>query len=224
VKELKMQLRQALESFIETSSPGTPKEEARVEEAGRLLTELIQLEGRTRRVEEAARRLFEQDQLWELANARRFGLWGLRGPADASARETTPFSNGDPSLGGVTLHEAARRVLEEEGRPMHVQELGARIKARGWRHPRSRAARSDQINFQLAARLPRHPETFQRVAPNTFALAAWGDSAPVRQRPKPRLPLFSSPHRAPDGRPWSEWIGDHPEAPFEDEEASWHSS
>jgi hypothetical protein len=72
-------------------------------------------------------------------------------------------------LAGFTLDEAARRVLREEGRPMHARELGARIKARGWRHPRSRAARPDQIIFQLAARLPRQPN-FERVAPNTFAL------------------------------------------------------
>ncbi len=213
-----MQLKEALESFIETASPKNPQEEARVEEAGRLLTELIRLEGR-------ARRLFGQDPLWELGFGRAYGLWQdahVR-PA-APTRGGAPFLGGDIRLTGLALHEAARRVLQEEGRPMHVQELGERIKARGWRHPRSRAARPDQINFQLAARLPRHPEAFRRVAPNTFALTAWDEEAPVRERPRPRLPLFGSSDRAPDGRPWSEWIGDHPEAPFDDEDNAWRSS
>src|SRR5213594_2914211 len=42
------------------------------------------------------------------------------------------------SLRGLTLHDAARRVLEEAGAPLHARELGTRIKAGGWSHPRSR--------------------------------------------------------------------------------------
>lgn len=100
------------------------------------------------------------------------------------AREGVPAYGG--SSAGLTLHEAARRVLAAAGCPMHVRDLGARIKAAGWRHPRSPRARADQIEFQLAARLPRHPEVFRRVAPNTFGLAEWGDAASPRD-PRPRL-------------------------------------
>lgn len=118
----------------------------------------------------------------------------------------------------LTLHEAARRVLEEEGRPMHARELGSKIKARGWRHPRSPSPRPDQIVFQLAARLPKHGDVFRRVAPNTFALAAW-ERGEGRERPKPRLGLFRS-----GGRVTGASIGEHPEAPVVAEEAAWRSS
>jgi hypothetical protein len=119
--------------------------------------------------------------------------------------------DGAKDFATLTLHEAARRVLEEEGRPLHARELGARIKARGWRHPRSQSPRPDQIVFQLAARLPKHPDVFRRVAPNTFALASW-DESPPRPARKPRLGIFRGP-----GLPISEEIGERPEAPFEDE-------
>ncbi len=126
-------------------------------------------------------------------------------------------STAGATLAGLPLHEAARRVLEKYGWPMHAKELALRIKAEGWRHPRTRNAKQDQIVFQLAARLPRYPNIFRRVAPNTFALTKWGDSPPRSERPRPRAPLFSGP-----GGNLSEWIGEHPEAPFEDTE--WHSS
>jgi hypothetical protein len=95
-------------------------------------------------------------------------------------------------LTGLTLHEAAQRVLEDAGWPMHVRELGTLIKIRGWRHPRSTNAAPDQIQFQLAARLPRHPDVFKKFAPNTFGLAKWGDSPPRAERPKPRLDLLGT--------------------------------
>jgi len=110
--------------------------------------------------------------------------------------EVAPDRPGEGSdrymLTGFPLHEAARRVLEDAGWTMHVHELGTRIKSRGWRHPRSTNARPDQIEFQLAARLPRHPDVFTRVAPNTFGLAKWGDSPPRAERPKPRLGIAAS--------------------------------
>jgi hypothetical protein len=98
-------------------------------------------------------------------------------------------------LAGLPLRKAARRVLEEAGVPLHARELGARIKARGWRHPRSPNAPEGRIMFQLAALLPRHPDLFRRVGPNTFALAEWEDG-PIRKRPAPRLGLFRGPGRA----------------------------
>lgn len=98
-------------------------------------------------------------------------------------------AGGAQGLEGLTLHEAARRVLEEAGTPLHARELGARIKAGGWKHPRTSNARPEQIVFQLAARLPRHPHMFRRVGPNTFGLAEWG---PRRaRRSAPRLGTFS---------------------------------
>jgi len=115
--------------------------------------------------------------------------------------ETSASRAGD--LSGLTLHEAARRVLEEAGTPLHARELGARIKAGGWRHPRSANARNEQIVFQLAARLPRYPNIFRRVAPNTFGLAEWGSRSKQRS---PRVGLFRGP-----GRPIGRSIGDSEE-------------
>jgi hypothetical protein len=105
----------------------------------------------------------------------------------AGVKEEAPSYGGD--LEGLPLHEAARRVLLESGLPLHAREIGARMKARGWRHPRSPRARPEQIVYQLAARLPRLPDTFRRVAPNTFALV----DAPQPKRPRPRTGLFSGP-------------------------------
>jgi len=94
------------------------------------------------------------------------------------------------SLAGLTLHDAAERVLTQAGVPLHVRELGKRIKEGGWVHPRSSDPRPDQILYQLAARLPRHPDRFVRVAPNTFALTAWRREA--KRGARPQLGLFRS--------------------------------
>jgi hypothetical protein len=101
--------------------------------------------------------------------------------------------------------------------PLHARELGARMKARGWRHPRSTVARPEQVMHQLAARLPRHPKVFRRVAPQTFALARWGETDPSARR-RPRTGLFLGP-----GTTIARATEDADE-PLSDREASWRSS
>jgi hypothetical protein len=123
----------------------------------------------------------------------------------------------ESSLAGKTLHDAAAAVLEEAGRPLHAKELGSRILARGWTHPRSESPRPDQIVYQLAARLPRHSRRFRRVAPNTFALAKWGDTVAAKAPQKPRVALFKGP-----GGKTGRLIGDSDEQPAGD--AAWRSS
>ncbi len=135
------------------------------------------------------------------------------GAAGEPGTPTRPRASGLP-LEGLTLHEAARRVLQTHGWPMHVRELGLRIKAGGWRHPRSTNAGPDQIQYQLAARLPRHPETFKKFGPNTFGLAEWGDSPPKPSRPKPRLGIVSSGE--PYTGPSAQWLSEHPEEWYDD--------
>lgn len=112
------------------------------------------------------------------------------------------------SLDALTLHDAAEVVLERAGSPLHVRDLGKRIKAGGWKHKRSKDPRPDQIQYQLAARLPRHAETFVRVAPNTFGLVRWGKHR--KRRPRPRLATFEGP-----GRPIGREIGENPDVIFE---------
>ena len=71
-----------------------------------------------------------------------------------------------------TLEEVAATVLKGAGEPLHARELGKRIRASGWTHPRSVNPSPDQIYFQLAARLPNHPDRFRKVAPATWALVS----------------------------------------------------
>ena len=120
-------------------------------------------------------------------------------------------------LAGKTLHDAAAAVLEEAGKPLHAKELGTRIKALGWTHPRGDPSRPDQIVYQLAARLPRHPQRFRRVAPNTFALAKWENDIAPQPAHKPRLALFKGP-----GGTTGRSIGESGDQPARD--AAWRSS
>jgi HB1, ASXL, restriction endonuclease HTH domain len=130
-----------------------------------------------------------------------------------------PEGGSDPSdLRGLSLHAAAERVLADAGLPLHVRELGARIKAGGWRHPRSTTANPQQILFQLAARLPRYPKTFRRVAPNTFALTRWETEGSSAKRRPPKTGLFLGPGSA-IGRA----IGESKE-PISGEGSTWRSS
>lgn len=117
------------------------------------------------------------------------------------------------SVAALPLHEAAERVLQDGGWPMHVRDLGARIKARGWRHPRATKADPHQIEFQLAARLPRHPETFKKFGPNTFGLASWGDDPPRPQRPALGFPVFN----AEDQHPGASELHEHDAEIYEDQ-------
>lgn len=132
-------------------------------------------------------------------------------------RGAEPSRPGSPTLAGLTLHEAARRVLERDGWPMHVRDLGVRIKAAGWRHPRSTRARPDQIEFQLAARLAKHPEIFRKFAPNTFGLTVWGDAPPKKGRPRPHVGLF----RSPAGSPPASRIDEELDRYFDEEPNRW---
>lgn len=115
-----------------------------------------------------------------------------------------PVTDSNEPLKGLTLHRAAEEVLRAAKLPLHVRELGKRIKAGGWTHPRSRNPRPDQIHFQLAARLPRHSDVFVRVAPNTFALKEWKESA--KEQPRPRVGLFGGA-----SKPTAREIGDRPD-------------
>jgi hypothetical protein len=132
----------------------------------------------------------------------------IRGEADPAGGGEASRSPGD--LSGLTLDEAARRVLRDRQRPMHARDLGEEIKARGWRHPRSRVARPDQIVYQLAARLGKNPG-FVRTAPNTFALRGHGDVEPPTP-PQPRVGIIDTPHQEPSAR----WLSEHPEEWYDD--------
>ena len=201
---------------VEPPEPGSPDTlAAGLGELKRRLGEIMSRPKATvRDAEEAAE---AAKALAELMRGEERALRVLRGspPLDRTGAPTKPRRSGLP-LEGLSLHEAARRVLETAGWPMHVRDLGVRIKSGGWRHPRSTNARPDQIQYQLAARLPRHPETFKKFAPNTFGLTMWGDSPPRSERPKPRLGIFAS-----DG-PFEHLEGDElMEAYFKDESNRW---
>jgi hypothetical protein len=160
--------------------------------------------------EDAERAALAAEALAELMRAAEKARRALAKEPDSTV--TRPGS----SLAGKTLHDAAAAVLEEAGKPLHAKELGSRIKARGWTHPRGDPSRPDQIVYQLAARLPRHSHRFRRVAPNTFGLAKWAaDAAPPPK--KPRIALF----KGPGGRTGHQ-IGESDEQAAAD--ATWRSS
>jgi hypothetical protein len=122
------------------------------------------------------------------------------------------------SLAGLALHEAAERALAEAGVPLHAKELGKRMKARGWRHPRAKHAPPDRIEHQLAARLPQYPQ-FRKVAPQTFGLASWGDSYPgASPLAAPPTALFAGSGGAVGARAGTA------DDPFTTEDAAWRSS
>jgi len=162
-------------------------------------------------VAEAARLLRDLMRLDEQA-----GALLARAEGGTPVRERAlPYRSG--GFEGLPLHEAARRALEAAGEPLHVRDLGARIKAGGWRHPRATRPNPDQIEFQLAARLPRHPHTFRRVAPNTFGLVERDDTAP-RARATPRFARVRG-----RGPTLARTIGEEPDL-IHGEEPRWRSS
>ena len=118
-------------------------------------------------------------------------------------------------LQGLRLHDAALTVLRDAGQPLHAREISAQMRAGGWSHPRTRRAPPEQLVHQLAARLPRHSNLFRRVAPNTFALVEWSDGHQRAVREQPSALFRGAPGDL------ARWIGDHPEAPFEE---TWPSS
>jgi HB1, ASXL, restriction endonuclease HTH domain len=121
------------------------------------------------------------------------------------------------SLAGRTLDDAAEIVLRRVGHPLHGRELGATIKAAGWRHPRSSVARPDQIIYQLAARLPKD-ERFERVAPNTFGLREWSTGDRTGRGGPPRLRTFKGP-----AGPFAVSTTEHDPEIHESERSTWGS-
>jgi HB1, ASXL, restriction endonuclease HTH domain len=198
-----MEIRHEVEQMIRAAASGrieSADEAERLSEAASLLA--------------AYRRLDERGEVL-LRKAGAAALNHYAAQLGVSESTTEVASN----LGRLSLHEAARRVLEEAGTPLHVRELGARIKAGGWTHPRSKDPRGDLILFQLAARLPRYPDTFERVAPNTFGLTKWSDPlAGGRKVREPRTAMFQGP-----GRPVGRETGESEDA-VATEDARWRSS
>lgn len=184
-------LRQALEEVIAEPVHDLAGAD-RVAEAAALRRELLHLDAR-------ARALLERPVAGAAAQRA-----AQRAP-EYGTRVAGPFA-------GMTLHGAARIALERAGIPLHVRDLGARLKAGGWRHPRSVNARPDQIEYQLAARLPRHPEGFIRTAPNTFGLVG-RDQPRIGPKPRPQLPVFDGPDQA-DGASFARWMSEHPDEAF----------
>ncbi|MGI8708537.1 MAG: HTH domain-containing protein [Actinomycetota bacterium] len=144
-----------------------------------------------------------------LADYLRAGASALRAMGVEPPLDPAPEAG---QLARLTLDRAAEKVLAQAGVPLHVRELGRRIRDGGWGHPRKPQAGPDRIIYQLAARLPRHPDRFQRVAPNTFALTNW-DLNEGPDRPRPRLATFRSTGKV-TGRTiderWEEAAGGEP--------------
>lgn len=190
----------------------------RVEE---LVAEAVGDPDRAEAVAEAAAILRDHHRLAARARA----VLGETGPALAAerapaygARKPYPY---DPAL--ITpkrsLHEIVRILLEAVQMPMHVRDIAGHVRGSGWTSPRGGADAPGKLEAQLSARLMKHPDIFERVAPNTFGLVGWPPyEAPMRR--KPRFPLWDCPPEERGTESWAEWIGDHPEAPIIDPDNS----
>jgi len=195
------------------SRPDAPDLDMSIRELRRSLEEILARPKVTRRDAEEA--VEAAQAIADLMRAEERALRLIAARADGASRPERP----PEILDGLTLHEAARAVLARAGWPMHVGELAVGVKARGWRNPRGRNADAKQLAQQLAARLPRYPETFRRVAPNTFALTEWGDNPPRKERPKPLIGIFAS-----DGSLPARDSEEELEHYFDDERNQWRSS
>lgn len=193
--------------------PGNePQLDLSVRELRRRLEEILARPKATRRDAEEA--VEAAQAIADLMDAEERALRLVSGRADLSS----PAERPPEILTGLTLHEAARAVLAQAGWPMHVRDLAVRVKTGLWHNPRGKDANAKQLALQLAARLPRHPEIFRRVAPNTFALAGWGDNPPRKERPKPLIGIFAS-----DGTHAARDIDEELETILEDERNQWRS-
>lgn len=75
----------------------------------------------------------------------------------------------------MTAKSAAKRILEETGKPLHYQKITDKILEQGYWKTEGQTPEAT-INAQLALDIKLHGTTspFQRTAPGTFALRPWG--------------------------------------------------
>lgn len=186
---------------------GDPARAGAVAEAAAILRDHHRLVAR-------ARAVLGEDDAPERAGAGVLARVGEHAPAYDAGQ---PYRY-DPAL--IThqrsLHEMVRVLLEAMERPMHVRAIAAHIRGSGWRSPRGGADTPGKLEAQIASRLVKHPDLFERVAPNTFGLAGWPRYEP---RAKALFPVFDGLGQR-EGISYAEWIGDHPEAPFIDPDNS----
>lgn len=160
-----------------------------LEEFRRRIEEIMSRSKLTARDAEQAREAAEllRDLLFFEERAERF-IAAAEPPPDAN-------SAGPDGLAGLTLADAAERILLHENAPLHAREISVSLRLGGWTNPRVPDTKFGALMRQVTAALSRGSR-FRRTAPNTFGLAAWGKGAikrKRRQRPKLNLPTFSAP-------------------------------
>lgn len=78
----------------------------------------------------------------------------------------------DPALDGLTIPDAAERILHEVQEPMHVYEIIARLQQRGYRADQERESLRLSLVGALAKKA-RARDTFVGTGRGTYALRAW---------------------------------------------------
>lgn len=81
-----------------------------------------------------------------------------------------------------TVREAASALLRKRGEPMHARKIAEELRNGG----------SDPSNatvISALARLAKRENTFQRIAPNVFALIEWSQRLPGRTEDEPPAKL-----------------------------------
>lgn len=175
----------------------------------RLIADAVGDPSRTEALAEAATILRDHHRVAERARA----LLGDRQAPRTAAEAPATYARGAQSIREVPqrpLHEVVRMLLQAVQTPMHVRDLTASVRGSGWRSPRGGDASPAKLEAQITSRLVKHPEIFERVAPNTFGLVGW---PPPDRRAMLRLGLIDTPRRA--GDLWADEIHEHEDAIYE---------
>lgn len=91
-------------------------------------------------------------------------------PLDPRPRRAS--SEPDPALDGLSIPDAAERVLREVQKPMHVYEIITRLQQRGYRADQERESLRVSVVGSLA-RKARARETFVGKGAGTYGLREW---------------------------------------------------
>lgn len=86
------------------------------------------------------------------------------------------FGEVDPEYEGLSIPEAAERILRETGAPTHVYEIITRLQGRGFRADQAREALRLSVVGALA-RKARARDTFISKGPGTYGLRDWEASS-----------------------------------------------
>jgi len=97
------------------------------------------------------------------------GFFDAVGLDQLSRQRKSPSRNG---LSGLTMIDAALKVLAGAGRPMHIMDMVREMRERGFKYDNSDGALRASLTGSIEPK-----SEFQRVAPATYGLTVWTTTA-----------------------------------------------